>query len=200
MKVPHQRSRLARAIFFAALMAVHAAPVAAEYEKAPPLDSAGGQFVFLQPLRQPPLTPFRTLAGQAVDLSIFRGKVVLLNFWATWCAPCVREMPSLDRLQALLGGKDFTVAAISIDRGGAPAVEPFLARLGLQRLPIYVDPDNRTGFLTYAGGKGGAFPLYALPISYLIDRQGRAVGYFPGAAEWTSRDALRFIRYFIDSR
>ena len=58
----------------------------------------------------------------------FRGRVVLVNFWATWCAPCIRELPSLDRLQAEMGGKDFTVLAISADRGGVKTAAPFLEK------------------------------------------------------------------------
>jgi len=67
----------------------------------------------------------------------------LLNIWATWCAPCRKEMPTLDRLQARFGGKDFLAIALSLDREGAPAVRRFYEKLGLEKLGIYVDPSGK---------------------------------------------------------
>ncbi|MDX1541471.1 MAG: TlpA disulfide reductase family protein, partial [Geminicoccaceae bacterium] len=86
-----------------------------------------------------PEIQFEDGEGEPRSLADFRGQVVLLNVWATWCAPCRREMPTLDRLQAELGGPDFQVVALSIDRQGRAAVEEFYEEIGLETLPIYVD-------------------------------------------------------------
>ncbi len=129
-----------------------------------------------------------TVDGMPVSLADFRGRVVLLNFWATWCGPCVAEMPSLDRLEAALGGKDFTVIAISEDRNPA-AIQPFFSEHGLTHLRRYHDP---------AGALSRAFALRGLPTTVLIDREGRVLGRFEGPAEWDSAKALALIRHVID--
>ena len=156
--------------------------------------------IFLKPARIPAEVQFFTESGRAVSLKHFRGKVVLLNFWATWCLPCKIEMRSLDRLQADLGGADFEVVAVSIDREGLAKVKPFFESQGLRRLPIYLDPRQRLGFLGGNRPERGSFALYAFPISYIIDRAGRVVGYFPGPAEWDSPAAKRLMRYYMDRR
>ena len=90
-----------------------------------------------------PSDSFTNGLGVEMQLGDFHGKVVLLNLWATWCGPCVREMPHLDKLQAMLGGADFEVVALSSDRGGVEKVEPFFRRTNVNHLEIYLDPKNR---------------------------------------------------------
>jgi thiol-disulfide isomerase/thioredoxin len=90
-----------------------------------------------------PETRFQNDQGHDLTLADFRDRVVLLNVWATWCVPCRKEMPSLDRLQVQLGGKDFLVMALSIDREGVAAVKRFYQEVGVERLGIYVDPSGR---------------------------------------------------------
>jgi thiol-disulfide isomerase/thioredoxin len=116
-------------------------------------------------------------AGAARSLAEWRGRVVLVNLWATWCAPCVEEMPALDRIAARLGGPDFDVVAISVDRQGAAVVAPFLGKLGLTRLAPYLDPSNAAVRVLGAPG---------LPVSVVLDREGRELGRVLGAAEWDS--------------
>lgn len=116
-------------------------------------------------------------AGAARSLAEWRGRVVLVNLWATWCAPCVEEMPALDRIAARLGGPDFDVVAISVDRQGAAVVTPFLGKLGLSRLAPYLDPSNAAVRVLGAPG---------LPVSVVLDREGRELGRVLGAAEWDS--------------
>lgn len=135
-----------------------------------------------------PEMPFVDAAGGAHSLSEFRGRAVLLNFWATWCAPCVREMPALDRLQAALGGAEFTVLVVSIDRGGAKVAVPFLERLGVTRLVTHLDPKSELA---------RAFGIAGLPTTILIDRAGREVGRVQGAAEWDAPEARDLIRHFM---
>lgn len=116
-------------------------------------------------------------AGQPVSLASFKGKFVLLNIWATWCPPCREEMPSLDRLQAQLGGNDFQVIALSMDAGekAIGLVKSFYASIGIQHLAIYQDADAAAIYKLKAVG---------VPTTLLLDRQGREVGRMSGTAEW----------------
>lgn len=164
----------------------------------PPVYSARSQFIFIEPSTIPRPTEILTSSGKTVTLDHFSGKVVLLNFWATWCAPCRRELPALDRLQAALGPKGLDVVAVSIDDDGLSAVAPFFRRYGLRNLSIYLDPQRRTGYLNATNPSHGEFAIYALPITYLIDRQGRVVGYFPGPFDWGSGAMHRFLEYYLD--
>jgi thiol-disulfide isomerase/thioredoxin len=135
-----------------------------------------GEFV---PASEPFPAPAISLgdsAGNEVKLSGFRGKPVVLNLWATWCEPCLREMPSLERLQSRLGDK-IAVLAVSEDRGGSKIVEPFIAKLGLQSVKIYLDPKSAVGH---------AFEVRGLPTSLVIDSEGNVRGRVEGAAEWDS--------------
>ena len=145
-------------------------------------------FTYTEPSRPVPPTPFVDQAGAAVSLTDFRGGVVLVNFWATWCAPCIREMPALDRLQAALGGDRFTVLVVSIDRDGAKVAAPFLKRLGVTRLSTYLDPKRKLA---------QALAVVGLPTSILIDRSGREVGRVQGPAEWDTPEAHELIRHFM---
>ena len=155
------------------------------------------QFRWFRPQFVARETPFLNKNGDLLSLQNFRGRTLLVNFWATWCEPCLVEMPSLDRLQQALGGDRFSVLAIAIDRGGLGTVQPFYQRLALNHLGIYVDPSQRTGYIDITNPNKGAFALYSLPISYLIDRHGRVLGYFPGSAEWDKPEAIAFLRHFI---
>ena len=123
--------------------------------------------------------------GRAVSLADFRGKLVLLNIWATWCAPCRREMPTLDRLQAELGGPEFEVVALSIDRKGLEVVSAFYAEIGISRLAAYVDG---------SGKAAGALGIRGMPTTLLIDQDGRELGRLVGPAEWDSTEMVDFIR------
>jgi len=145
-------------------------------------------FTFSDPPVPAPSAGFQALHGGPATLADFRGQVVLVNFWATWCAPCVAEMPALGRLHQALAGEGFTVLAISQDRGGSAVVAPFLERLDLQQLPIYLDSKAVLA---------RAFALKGLPTSFLIDRDGRVLAGLVGPAEWDSREAIDFIRYYL---
>jgi len=139
-----------------------------------------GEFV---PSSQPFAAPTISLTdsdGHTLELSALRGKLVLVNLWATWCEPCLREMPSLERLQSRLGER-IAVLAVSEDRGGNKAVEPFIAKLGLKSVKIYIDPKSEVGH---------AFGARGLPTSFLIDREGKVLGRVEGAAEWDSPKIL----------
>jgi thiol-disulfide isomerase/thioredoxin len=132
-----------------------------------------------------PAFGFIDAGGVPLSLDSFKGRTVLLNIWATWCAPCRKEMPSLDRLQAVMGGPDFQVAALSIDRGGPTSVRAFFGEVGLTRLGIYLDPPSvSTRVLNVAG----------IPTTLLIDGEGREIGRATGPAEWDSPEMKALIR------
>jgi thiol-disulfide isomerase/thioredoxin len=156
---------------------------------APDFRGALGPFAtHASPATLPPLA-FTDADGKPLSLDDFKGKLVLLNLWATWCGPCVEEMPSLDRLQAKLGGGDFAVVALATDRQGKALVEPFLAKLGVKNLVMYLDT---------TGGVNRALKTRGLPTTLLIDREGKEIGRLEGAASWDSDAAAAFLRYWRD--
>jgi thiol-disulfide isomerase/thioredoxin len=135
-----------------------------------------------------PALSFHGADGKPMTLADFRGKTVLLNMWATWCAPCRAEMPALDTLQAELGGKTFDIVAVSIDTTGPDKPRQFYKDLNLQHLALHTE---RTGDLFRAMqsiGRG-----VGLPTSLLIDKGGCEIGYMPGPAQWASPDAKALI-------
>jgi thiol-disulfide isomerase/thioredoxin len=123
--------------------------------------------------------------GHSLSLAAFRGRALLLNIWATWCVPCRKEMPTLDRLQAKLGSTDFQVVALSIDRQGAAVIKPFYQELGLRSLGIYVDP---------SGKAAGDLKAPGVPVTLLVDREGREIARKLGPAEWDSPEMIGLIR------
>jgi thiol-disulfide isomerase/thioredoxin len=131
---------------------------------------------------------FNDAQGREHTLTDFRGKVVLLNIWATWCEPCREEMPALDRLQAKLGGERFQVLALSVDQDGPAVARKFYAETGIKALPLYIDPTAKAAFTVDAAG---------LPASLLIDRQGREIGRHLGAVKWDEPEVVERLRRAI---
>jgi thiol-disulfide isomerase/thioredoxin len=146
-----------------------------------------GEFIPASPLLPAPAISFVDLAGNTVSLSEFTGKIVLVNLWATWCEPCLREMPSLERVQSRLGEK-LAVVAISEDHGGSKTVDPFIDKLGLKSVKVYLDPKSAIE---------RAFKVQGLPTSFLIDREGRVLGRVEGAAEWDAPKLLEVLKSFL---
>jgi thiol-disulfide isomerase/thioredoxin len=157
--------------------------MAAEDEPDAPDRTKLGEFVPSSQPFPPPAVSLTDSSGHTVDLADLRGKVVVVNFWATWCGPCLQEMPSLERLQSRLGER-IEVLAVSEDRGGDKAVEPFIAKLGLNSVKVYIDPKSEVGH---------ALGVRGLPTSFVIDREGKVLGRVEGAAEWDSRKILGVI-------
>jgi thiol-disulfide isomerase/thioredoxin len=122
--------------------------------------------------------------GKNRSLEEWKGKVVLVNFWATWCPPCRREMPSLNRLQAKLGGKDFAVVAINLDRSGLETPRNFLATKGFSHLKVYQDK---------AGRFFSKMRQTSLPLTLLLDREGRIIVRLSGPVEWDKTEAEAII-------
>ena len=143
-------------------------------------------FVFRKPTPLPEFT-FNDATGAARTLADWRGKVVLMNIWATWCAPCRKEMPDLEQLQKTLGGADFEVVAISLDRGSAEGPRKFLQETA-PGLKLFHEPTARLA---------NQLKVIGMPATLLIDGQGREVGRLVGPAKWHSEDALRLVRAAI---
>ena len=135
-----------------------------------------------------PNVAFEDSAGRRLTLADFRGKLVLLNVWATWCLPCREEMPTLDRLQARLGGPGFEVVAVSIDRDGLPAVQEFYLQTGIKHLRVYVDKSGEASANLGATG---------IPTTLLIDRESREIGRKIGPAEWDSPEVVTLIQGYL---
>ncbi len=155
----------------------------------PPLTGEMSRFTFAdapQSLDQVSLTD---LSDNPAFLSQFRGKIVLVNVWATWCGPCVMEMPALDHLQATLGSQDFVVVPVSIDRGGAHQASPFLARMGVKSMTPFFDKSNSIGRFLGAS---------RIPVTVIIGRDGNEIGRLVGTADWEGQEAQALLKYFIN--
>ena len=148
-------------------------------------------FVVKSERKPVPEISFTAENGAALSLGQWKGRVVLVNLWATWCAPCRKEMPALAALQSEMGSKDFEVVAISVDRKGLDASGQFLKEVGASALKLYADPSTETL---------GAFQAVGLPASILIDREGREIGRLLGPAEWNSPEAKALIKAAVEEK
>ena len=164
------------------------APAASTMAPAPAAPGApAGKFVPL------PAADFAAVApvdgkGQPADMSGYRGKALLVNLWATWCAPCIEELPSLGKLQQELGGENFQVVTIAIDERDPAKIEPFLAAHGASNLPVLIDVTRTIDKVAQVS---------ALPTSLLVDRDGTVKAMLTGDARWTCGKALAAVKAFI---
>ncbi len=154
----------------------------------PPLAGQMKKFTVHPSPRPAPEAAFKTRDGEPVKLADFKGRVLLVNYWATWCSPCVAEMPSLDRMEEHLAGPEFMILPVASDRGGLKTVEAFYARTALKRLPIYLDPDMK--FTRSSGVRG-------LPTTLIVDKAGQEVARMEGDAAWDSPEAEALIRFYL---
>ncbi|MGQ7791694.1 thiol:disulfide interchange protein TlpA [Faunimonas sp. B44] len=132
---------------------------------------------------------FRGDQDEAKTLADFAGRTVLVNLWATWCAPCRAEMPALDRLQAAEGDDGFAVVPISIDIGSRDKPRAFLESVNAANLPLFTD--SSTAIFNEVKQRSLAL---GLPVTLLLDEQGCLLGHMNGPAEWDSEDALELVR------
>lgn len=158
---------------------------------APPaseIAAAGDSLTLLAKPRPVPVVNFVNGKGQPMTSADFRGRTVLLNIWATWCAPCRKEMPTLDRLEQKLGGPNFEVVALSIDHQGRDVVARFYRELGIKTLRLYVDQSAKAI---------GPLGVVGLPTTLLIDRDGYEIGRKIGPAQWDSAENVELIRRYV---
>jgi peroxiredoxin len=128
--------------------------------------------------------------GRSIGLADLRGKVVMVHFWATWCPPCVEELPTLAKFYEELKGGDFEMLAVSVDEGGSAAVNAFLRKNGLN-LPVLLDP---------GGSVSGLYGTYKFPETYIVDRKGEVRYKVIGPRDWRDPEALRVMRELIAAR
>lgn len=181
------RASVAAAFLLSAATLGHAST--AEAADGPPLTGAIETFEPAAPPAPFPDVTIELADGTKRPLSEIRdGRIALINFWATWCAPCVKELPSLLSLKKAVDGPDFLLITLSIDRGGAHAVTPFLKRLDVADLGIYLDK------------KGEAFREMGtgvLPSTILIGRDGAELGRYLGPTEWDAPEVEALMRHYI---
>ena len=154
----------------------------------PPRTGDMQNFILREPPTPVPDAAFISPDGTPIKLADKRGKLLVVNFWATWCAPCLRELPALARLQAALGAAPAELLLISVDRGGRAVFEPFLKARDLAGLTSASRPEKYAA--AGAGGRG-------LPTTYLIDAEGRVLGHVEGDAAWDGAEARALIDYYL---
>lgn len=153
---------------------------------------ARGEVAALEVAKTPRTLPdltFNGPDGQPTTLSAFKGRTVLVNLWATWCLPCLHEMPALDALQGALGGPDFSVVAVNIDTRDLDKPKKWLAKREITRLTYYADPQA-----TVFQDLRAARKIEGMPVSVLVDASGCELAMLQGPADWASQDALAFVR------
>ena len=133
---------------------------------------------------------WRTLEGQAFSLADFSGKVVLVNFWATWCGPCRRELPGINNVAEQLTSDRFAVVAINLDVNPEETAETFADRLELDALDLFVDPEFQSA---------SALGLRSMPSTYLFGADGQLIGKLEGGAEWDAPESIDLLVHFAEA-
>ena len=165
-------------------------PTRAQHGDAQAETASARSFVMHERPRSIPEIKFEDGNGESLALADLRGKTVLLNIWATWCVPCREEMPTLDALEAKLGGPAFVVVPLSIDRAGPEVVRKFYAETGIEHLGLYIDTSMRVSIELQAPG---------LPTTLLIDGEGRELGRLVGPTEWDAPAMIAFLETHLTS-
>lgn len=165
---------------------VSANPVVAEdYTAASELRSGDMRKLIFSDAKPVSSETFFTPEGTELSLADFEGKTIVLNFWATWCAPCRKEMPSLEALRKELGGDNFDVVAVATGPKNEPEkIAGFYRREGIEDLPVYMDPTSR-----FANDMG----IRGLPITVILNAEGQEIARLRGDAEWSSENAIEVL-------
>ncbi|MBW8186467.1 TlpA disulfide reductase family protein [Shewanella nanhaiensis] len=145
-------------------------------------------------LPQPfPITavPFKDEQGKAVDFGQYKGKVLMVNMWATWCPPCVRELPAISRLSEKFDKQDFEILPISIDLEGKDKVEPFLKELGMESFNSFYDETQNLREV---------FPLDTIPATFILNSKGELIAFVRTFVDWDDKQAADLIQGFIDKQ
>lgn len=139
--------------------------------------------------KEVPDVPITLADGSQGNLDIYKGKIVVLNFWATWCAPCRKEMPELSALQADLGGEDFDVVTLATGRNEPNDIARFLMETEITNLPMHRDPKQKLA---------RALGVFGLPVTLILDRDGNEIARMQGEANWHSDNAVDIIKAIIN--
>ncbi|WP_076416815.1 TlpA disulfide reductase family protein [Shewanella sp. UCD-KL12] len=137
------------------------------------------------------VVPFKNAKGETVDFSQYRGKVIMVNMWATWCPPCVRELPAIKRLSSKFDNSKFEILPISIDLEGKKQVEPFLKELGMEDFNSYYDEKQKLGQV---------FPLDTIPATFILNKEGELLAFVRTFVDWDDKKAVELIQSFIDQQ
>ncbi|HEU5091153.1 MAG TPA: TlpA disulfide reductase family protein [Nitrospira sp.] len=180
--------RAALVFTFMTVGALCAAPFS-DAESPQPKKRPGSERGFVQVGDEAPNFTLRDLTGNVMSLSQLRGKVVLLNFWATWCGPCRVEMPAMEQLYRTLPRKEFEILAVSTDPQGAVVTRPFQREMGFT-FPILHDSEYRVGL---------AYGARTIPITFMVDRRGIVRQKIFGARDWDSPEARDLIHELMKS-
>ena len=178
-------------LFSGLLILALSMPALATHETNEPSDGTVRSFRPVSPALQVPPIAFKDRESNSVTFETFKGKVVLLNIWATWCGPCIRELPALDRLQKRFADKEFVVLPISIDEGGLAVVKPFYQSLNLVNLGMYND---------HRKALGRFFPLDVVPANFIVDRKGRAVSFLRSYVNWDDPEVDDMVNFYLDHK
>lgn len=155
----------------------------------PPKEGGMVKFVELNPPLPIPEVSFSTTDGKKINLNMFKGAWLLVNFWATWCAPCISELPSLYNLKQNKSSSKFKILLVSIDRAGPKVYKPFLKKLGLSQLKSASDP--KANLMR-------ALKISGIPTTLLIDPNSYIVGMYTGDAKWDSPSAETLLMHYIN--
>jgi len=136
------------------------------------------------------LVDFTNTVGQPINFEQYKGKVVVVNIWATWCPPCVRELPALNRLDKTLDAEHFALIPISIDAEAVDVVKPFLESLELSTFNSYFDPQQELR---------DVFPLDTIPATFILNEQGELVAYVRSFVNWDDKNVISFLDQFRSS-
>lgn len=153
-----------------------------------PLD---GEMAKYKPSADPQVIPeitFQDAKDQPRSLKEWSGKLIVLNFWATWCAPCIKEMPSLDRLGASVDPNKVVVLALSLDRAGRTKAQEFYDKIGMKHLPLLIDKTSKSG---------RDFKMRGLPTTIFISPDGRELGRLEGPAEWDQAPVRALVEHYL---
>jgi thiol-disulfide isomerase/thioredoxin len=167
-----------------------AATLAARKPRAATLSSLRQALTPIDPPETMPDVPFLDAGGKEHRLSEFRGRGMVINLWATWCAPCVAEMPSLDALARALAPRDVAVLPLSSDRGGAAVVQAWFRDHGIAALPVLLDPK---------GTLARAWQARGIPTTVLVNRQGLGCARLEGSADWDSAGAAELVWRMVEA-
>jgi len=175
-------------LLFLSLLLIFSLPIAAHHSKTEPSDGTVRSFRAVTPAIKVPQFSFKDGNGKTIDLGAFKGKIVLLNVWATWCGPCIRELPALNRLQNQFADSDFIILPVSIDKKGLEIVKPFYDRLKLDSLKIYSDANKAMGVF---------FPLEVVPANFIINREGMLVSFLRSYINWDDPEVTNMISFYL---
>ncbi|MDR6263704.1 TlpA disulfide reductase family protein [Roseobacter sp. N2S] len=188
------KKALAAAVLYAAGATIANPVLAAEPDIAALIEMRQGdmkKLAFTETPADAVETGFVDAADAPFSFSDFQGKYLLVNFWATWCAPCRHEMPTLDALQKTYGGDDFQVVAIATGHNPLPAIEAFFEKAEVENIAIYRDPKQKLA---------REMSVLGLPMTMILNPQGQEIARLRGDADWFGEDAQAIIRTLIESK